>query len=94
MVAFLNADQKLLNMYFSEEGGADLATNQQKIFNEGIQAIQSGFKGVIVSKEQPIEAMDEQFSNYKTPVLKSWVNDKYAKGSYSNFGIKLAEKLA
>lgn len=94
MVAFLNADQKLLNMYFSGEGSNYLAKNQQKFFYEGIQAIKFGFKDANISNKQPVEARDEQFGRYQTPLLKSWIIDPYAKGSYSNFGITLGKQLA
>lgn len=93
MVAFFNADQKLLNMYFSGEGGAHLAKNQQEFFDEGMQTIQLGFKTAILGHGTLVEARDEQFGRYQTPVLKSWVTDTYAKGSYSNFGINLGEKF-
>ncbi|WP_032112600.1 flavin monoamine oxidase family protein [Candidatus Paracaedibacter symbiosus] len=94
MVAFLNADQKVLNMYFSGENGAHLAHTQQELFEEGVQAIRLSFQGVKVGYGQPVAARDTQFEHYQTPVLKSWFMDPYAKGSYSNFGLSLGGKLA
>lgn len=94
MVAFFNDDKKLLNMYFSGKGEEDLVKNQQELFEQGIQAIQFGFKNAILGSKYPVEAHDKQFGHYQSPVLKTWVTDAYAKESYSNFGIKLGEKFA
>jgi len=39
----------------------------------------------------PQEINDVQFAKANNPVIKSWVKDLYAKGSYSSYGVVLQE---
>lgn len=94
MGAFTNGvDDKILNMYFVGPSGTSLVENGERLFKEGCQAIKSGLERN-VQEETLVVALDEQFGLYKAPVLKSWVQDPFAKGSYSGFGIQLGEKFA
>lgn len=94
MAAFFGDDTKVLTLYFSRESGANLLKNLQGLFQEAQVALKSGFKNAVFMQELPVVAEDSQFTRYDTPVAKSWWEDPYAKGSYSNFGIDLKEQFA
>lgn len=94
MVGFSNGDdRKVYNMYFIGKSGATLLKRKEILFKEGVQAMQAVL-GKRINDKQPILASEEQLKMYDTPVLKSWVEDPFAKGSYSGFGVALGEQFA
>ncbi len=87
MSAFFNFDHKIMNMYFiNDDASNNLA---KKHFQNGLKLMRLGHKESIFSDLQPVHAQDKQLEKYDTPVVKSWINDIYAKGSYSNYGVAL-----
>lgn len=94
MAAFFGNESKTLTFYFSRESGSNLLKNLKDLFQEAQVALKVGFKNSVFTEELPIAADDDQFTSYDTPVAKSWQEDLYAKGSYSNFGIDLKEQFA
>ncbi len=94
MGGFSNGDDsKIYNMYFIGESGATLLENADVLFKEGVKAMLATL-GKRVSDKKPVLASEEQLKPYDAPVLKSWVEDPFAKGSYSGFGLALGEKFA
>lgn len=94
VVGFSNGDDdKVYNMYFVGQSGSTLLEKREKLFNEGAKAIQAAL-GRTVNDKKPVLACEEQLKTYDTPVLKPWVEDPFAKGSYSGFGVVLGEKFA
>lgn len=94
MAAFFGGGNTILTLYFSRESGAHLLKNLKDLFQETRVTLGSGFKNSIFPEEWPVIAEDGQFTQYDTPVAKSWWEDPYAKGSYSNFGVSLKEQFA
>jgi len=94
MAAFFCGGNTILTLYFSRESGAHLLKNLRDLFQETRVALSSGFKNSIFPEEWPVIAEDGHFTQYNTPVAKSWWEDPYAKGSYSNFGVSLKEQFA
>lgn len=94
MAAFFAGDSKILTLYFSRESGANLLKNLKGLFEETQSALKAGFENSIFTQDLPIIAEDDQFTSYDMPVAKSWWEDLYAKGSYSNFGVDLKEQFA
>lgn len=94
MGGFSNGDDsKIYNMYFIGESGATLLENADVLFKEGVQAMLATL-GKRVSDKKPVLVGEEQLKTYDAPVLKSWVEDPFAKGSYSGFGVALGKKFA
>lgn len=91
MGAFFNIDRKLMNMYFiNDDSSNSLAEN---FFQKGLDFMQDGHRYSEFSTCSPVEAQDQQYVKYDSPVLKSWFNDVYAKGSYSNYGVALQQQF-
>lgn len=94
MGGFSNGDDgKVYNMYFIGESGTTLQEKAEVLFKEGVQAMLATL-GKRVSDKKPVLACEEQLKTYDAPVLKSWVEDPFAKGSYSGFGLALGEEFA
>lgn len=94
MAAFFGDDSTVLTLYFSRESGANLLKNRKSLFHEAQTALKLGFKNSVFTQEPLVVAEDDQFRSYDTPVIRGWLEDLYAKGSYSNFGIDLKEQFA
>lgn len=89
---FFNDDRKLVNFFFVNDDGKML--DDSKYFREHVTYLKKGFPNSIYNEEAPLSADDLRYTKYTAPVKKSWVSDKFAKGSYSNYGIALAEQFA
>jgi monoamine oxidase len=94
MGAYFNSDKKLYNLYFIGSTGAHILKNLSSEFRDAVTAIEYNFKGFKVKYPNLKVAQDHQLSYYHQPVVKSWYEDPYAKGSYSNFGITINKELA
>lgn len=55
--------------------------------------MRQGLGDSIVSTLQPVDAVEAQLSKYEIPVAKSWVNDAFSRGSYSNYGLSLGSRF-
>lgn len=91
MVAFFNDDKKAFNLFYPGLGGAHLIENLQKSFDEAMNALKKCFEQASFGNNSPVIADDNQFGKYKGPVAKSWAQDAFAKGSYSNYSLELNE---
>jgi monoamine oxidase len=94
MAAFFGNESEVLTLYFSRESGDTLENNLKGLFQEAQVALKSGFRNSPLMEGSPVLAQDDQLTHYDSPVAKSWQEDPYAKGSYSNFGIDLKERFA
>lgn len=91
MGAFFNEDNKLLNMFFAGITGATLLKTLGESFEEALEAMKLGFENAKLDDKQPVIATEEQLTKYDSPVAKSWMEDPYSKGAYSNYGLDLNE---
>ncbi|HQU09311.1 MAG TPA: FAD-dependent oxidoreductase, partial [Opitutales bacterium] len=94
MSSFFNEDEKLLLMYFFEESGAHLQANQTQLFEQGLKTLKRGYSQGSFNEAPAVIASDESFAYYDQAVTRGWVEDPYAKGSYSNFGTALKETFS
>jgi monoamine oxidase len=94
MVGFFSNEDKLLNMYFGGQAAATLSKNTLDLFQETLIDMKAGFKNILLNEEEPISAKDEQLTRHIQPVAKSWTEDPYSQGSYSNYGVKLGERFS
>ncbi|MDP1974942.1 MAG: FAD-dependent oxidoreductase, partial [Alphaproteobacteria bacterium] len=91
MIGFFGQDQKLLNMYFTNIDQAKPLLNEK--FLEDLKILQKGYQNASFSTILPEIASDENYGFYDAPVYKSWSEDPFSLGSYSNFGIHLGKKF-
>jgi monoamine oxidase len=94
MAAFLNMDRKLLNLYFAGSVGENLLQNYKKHYNDALTAIKTNFTLEKITDKTPEIARDENFYHYHCPVVKSWVDDPFAKGSYSCLGLNINKMMS
>ncbi len=90
-VAAFNDDGKLLIFYFTCDDGSN--SFKQHLYTETLPVFQQGLNDAIISKEQPVDAVEAQLGKYEAPVAKSWVNDAFSRGSYSNYGLSLSARF-
>jgi monoamine oxidase len=88
LVGFLNADKQIINMYFANDNGMNTFA---KTFNQNLSILTAQNNRIKVNTTPPIFASDKQFDYFEASIAKSWVDDPYAKGSYSNYGIALGD---
>ncbi|MDP3531927.1 MAG: NAD(P)/FAD-dependent oxidoreductase [Alphaproteobacteria bacterium] len=91
MIGFFGQDQKLLNMYFTNIDQVKPLLNEK--FAKDLKILQNGYQTALFSKTSPEIASDENYGFYNAPVYKSWSEDPFSLGSYSNFGIQLGKKF-
>lgn len=91
MIGFFSQDQKLLNMYFTNIDQVKPVLNEK--FLEDLKILQKGYQNASFSTILPKIASDENDRFYDAPVYKSWSEDPFSLGSYSNFGICLGKKF-
>jgi len=89
MSGFSLGDKKILTLYFLGDTSADLLNHLQESYQAAMIASNAVFKGSKFTQSAPVIAEDMQFARYTCPVAKSWVQDPYAQGSYSNVSIAL-----
>jgi len=87
MSAFFNGDKKLLNIYYRGDSAAHLLCHLNVYFKDALHIIKEGMKGSTLKEGHPIIPKDTQLSFYSHPVVKSWSEDPYAKGSYATYGL-------
>lgn len=91
MLSFYNSDKKLLNMYFTGDNQENIT--RKEIYFEQLNLLKQGYDQAKFIDIEPAKAIDEQFIKYYTPIAKSWLNDPWAQGSYSNYSIELGQKI-
>lgn len=87
MGTFFNQDYKILNCYFVHDNGKNLLQNSEQI--KTFSFLKKIYPDASFNETTPQEIQDMQFAKANTPVIKSWVKDPYAKGSYSSYGVAL-----
>lgn len=79
--AFFNANRHLLTFYYTGESGRFSANTINDTFNQDRSMLEIGYS--YFSLASPVMAQDKSFIQYHVPVGYGWLNDPYAKGSYS-----------
>ncbi|MBI2707279.1 MAG: FAD-dependent oxidoreductase [Proteobacteria bacterium] len=84
MAAFTNNDNHVFNLYFSGEAGRRLKSNMKELYARALVAITATNPSLTYPSGSPQVANDTlPLEIYNGPVTHFWVNDPYAKGSYS-----------
>ncbi len=84
MAAFTNHDDHVYNLYFSGEAGRKLKSNLKELYARALAAITATNPSLAYPPGSPQIANDAlQLETYAGPVAHFWVNDPYAKGSYT-----------
>ncbi|MBS0288615.1 MAG: FAD-dependent oxidoreductase [Proteobacteria bacterium] len=86
---FFNQDHKILNCYFVHDNGKNLLLNSEYI--KTLSFLKKIYPTASFKETSQQEINDVQFAKTNNPVIKSWVKDLYAKGSYSSYGVVLQE---
>lgn len=95
VVGFTHGDKKLMTLLFGGEKSSDILHHLNESYTAAIFAANTVFHSShFASNNSPNIAKDEHFIQYTGPVAKLWVEDQYALGSYSNYGISLNELLS
>lgn len=90
LVTWLNEDRKLLTLYFA--GNEKSHVTRDGLYNKALDLLKLYYHDQAYFNEQaPVPAKEENFARHEVPVIKSWIDDPYSKGSYSNYGIALRE---
>lgn len=90
-VSWLNDDDSIMTFYSGGEKGIFDLKGAKSLFEQGVAILSSCETDIQINVATIEESTDKQLASYAGAVFKSWVNDVYAKGSYSNRGIgKLA----
>ena len=82
MAVFLNGDHKLFTLYF-KLGTKENLSSDDTIHKANL--VLNKYKKGLFNDSYPIQALDQHYKKYDSPVWKSWISDVYAKGSYSAF---------
>lgn len=94
MAAFMNNDSHVYNLYFSGEAGKKLKDNVTELYARALTAITATNPSITYPSGPPQVAHDKQLDSYNGPVTHFWVNDPYAKGSYSYRGANIMSDLS
>ena len=91
MGAFRNTDNKLLTLYFLKD--EDMSSSEFQNYFEACTIVKNGFKNAIIDETIPVFVDDSHFKSYSHTIMKSWMTDCYAKGSYSTYSVNLQDKI-
>lgn len=83
-VSWPNEDDTVQTLYFGGENGIFDNKKAQVLFKDGLKMIQAVYPTLPFKSYVVEPAQDIQLAHYENAVFMSWVNDPYAKGSYSN----------
>ncbi|MBX9621420.1 MAG: FAD-dependent oxidoreductase [Alphaproteobacteria bacterium] len=86
-VSWLNEDDSIMTFYMGGKQGILDLKSATSLFDEEIPFLIKGEGDIRINVNKMEEGNDIQLSSYEGAVFKSWINDPYAKGSYSNRGI-------
>lgn len=84
LMAFLNRDHHILNMYYLREYGNFNERTIADTFWKDLPIVKLFYKTPQI--EKVVVASDKPWGEYDSPVGHSWTNDPYAGGSYSCVG--------
>lgn len=87
MIASYNARISVITSYYIDEFGKFDADTIADVAAEDHSFLSSIYKFTPAMEKDPVMAEDKAFSSYTSPVGHSWVNDPYARGSYSCIGV-------
>ncbi|MDP1834923.1 MAG: NAD(P)/FAD-dependent oxidoreductase [Chlamydiales bacterium] len=90
MNAWMSENRSLVTWYYGGLPGCFDSGSKLEIegkISQDIEVFQKGYSNVAFLKNNPNPFVDNLFESYEGPVAVSWINDKYALGSYSNCGV-------
>lgn len=95
MAAFTNTDNRVCNLYFSGEAGRKLESHMAELYARALRAITETNPSLTYPSGFPQIANDNiQLETYNGPITHFWVNDPYAKGSYSYRAANIMSELS
>lgn len=89
--AFRNVDKHLLTLYFLK--GSELFSSNFQNYHDACDIVKNGFENSILDDTLPQVPHEQQLTSYQCPLIKSWGDDPFAKGSYSAYGTLLKDKI-
>lgn len=84
VATFTTVDRKILTLYYTHMFGDFTEKTIEEVYAVDKPHAAKYFE--LASNQPPELIRDENFSKYKGPAAKSWINDPYARGSYSTTG--------
>lgn len=90
MNAWMSENRSLVTWYYGGTPGCFDSTSKsdiEKKISQDAGVFQKGYSNIDFLKSNPNAFVDNLFESYEGPVAVSWINDRYALGSYSNCGV-------
>jgi monoamine oxidase len=84
VISWLNHDHNIMTFYYGVQRDIFTAESARSHFNRGIHIMRAVYPSLTLKANSLKEAKDEQLASYDNAVFKSWVDDPFSKGSYSN----------
>lgn len=81
MIAFMNRDNSVVNVYYIKENGKFAPTTMETVYQKDLPLLQRLYQ--VDPSLKLTFALDKLFEKYSGPVGYSWPNDPFTKGSYS-----------
>lgn len=95
MATFVSNDDHICGLYFAGEAGRRLKNNLEELYTRGLSAITATNSSLTSSPNSPQLANDRiPFETYNGPLTHFWVDDPYAKGSYSFRAVAIMPELS
>ncbi len=94
MASFVNPGTQICGFYFAGEAGRRLKSNLEDLYARALIAVTATNSSLTYSPGSPQIANDKPFEAYNAPVTHFWVNDPYAKGSYSFRAANIMQELS
>ena len=90
---FYSDDYTLFTLYTDGIVGKNIQHSINKIFKNMVDMIEKNHGNFTKKPKIPISANDDLYAEHDNPILKSWAEDMYSKGSYSAIGTQLNQKF-
>jgi monoamine oxidase len=82
-VTFLNVDGSILNVHTFQSSDHRVSRVSEEMYHDVRKLLVKYQSEQVLSSRAPSRARDELFGVYQGPVIHNWVEDPFAKGSYS-----------
>ena len=91
--AFHNNDYNLLVLYTDGVWGKKLGANLKDYYPSMLEMAEASYGTMPDPRSPPLMASEILYKKYEGPIVKSWAEDPYAKGSYSSVGTLLGNEF-
>ncbi|OJW53286.1 MAG: hypothetical protein BGO67_00860 [Alphaproteobacteria bacterium 41-28] len=93
-IGWLNHDHRIMTFYYGVQPDTFTAQTAQSHFHQGMHVMRAMYPSLTLETTSLREARDQQLASYDGAVFKSWIDDPFSKGSYSNRAVGTAGWLS